>query len=236
MLTIRDVMSRPARAVQPETPLKEVAGLLVEHRISGLPVTDGDGHVLGVISEADLLMKEQGPGNVHHRRFSRYLGESTETRVQLAKLLAISAGEAMTAPAVTIGPDRPIAEAAAIMTARGINRLPVVEDEVLIGVVSRADLVRAYVRSDHELAGVVRDEVLHRTMWLDPALFEVVVRDGIVQIGGAVGRRSTAEMIERVSALIPGVVGVVSEIRWETDDRDVVAPDRDLVSAFSEQR
>jgi CBS domain-containing protein len=236
MLTIRDVMSRPALTVHPETPLKEVARELVDHRVSGLPVTDEQGRVVGVISEADLLMKEQGSANVHHRRFSRYLGESTETRAQLAKLAATSAGDAMTAPAITIGADRPIAEAAAIMTSRGINRLPVVDGETLIGVVSRADLVRAYVRSDAELEAVIRDEVLYRTMWLNPVLYDVSVRDGIAHIKGSVGRRSTAETIERVTALIPGIVDVIAEINWETDDREFVAPERDLVSAFTDRR
>lgn len=235
MLIIRDVMSRPALTVRPETSLKDVARLLVERRISGLPVSDALGVVLGVVSEADLLLKEQGVANVHHRPLARLLGESSATRAQLTKLAAITAGEAMTAPAITIGGDRPIAEAATLMTGRGINRLPVVDDGVLVGVVSRADLIRAYVRSDEDLAGIIRDEVLYRTLSLNPALYDVTVRDGIVCIGGSVRRRSTAGMIERVSALIPGVVGVVSELQWETDDRDVVAPERDLVSAISER-
>lgn len=235
MLTIRDVMSRPTLTVHPETPLKDVARLLVRHRISGLPVTDAGGRVLGVISEADLLLKEQGAANIGHRRLARLLGESTQTRAQLAKLAATSAGDAMTSPAVTISGDRPLAEAAATMTRRGINRLPVVDSGVLVGVVSRADLVRAYVRSDEELAGVVREEVIHRTMWLDPDLYDVSVRDGIVRIRGSVALRSTAEVIERVSALIPGVVAVTSELHWETDDRDVIAPERDLVSAYTDR-
>jgi CBS domain-containing protein len=236
MMKIRDVMSRPALTVRPETPLKEVARQLVEHRISGLPVTDAEGRVLGVISEADLLLKEGGPANVRHRRFSRYLGDSPKTRAQLAKLAATTAGEAMTAPAVTIDGDRPVSAAATVMTERGINRLPVVEAGILVGVVSRADLVRAYVRSDAELEAVVRDEVLYRALWVNPALFEVTVRNGIVRIAGSVGRRSTAEVIERVTRLVPGVVDVLPELHWELDDRDVVAPDRDLLSAFSAPR
>ena len=236
MLTVRDVMSRPALTVHPETPLKDVARLLVDHRISGLPVTDHDGRVVGVISEADLLLKEQGAANIAHRRLARLLGESTETRSQLAKLAATSAGDAMTAPAITIVGDRPLAEAAALMTGRGINRLPVVDDGALIGVVSRADLVRAYIRSDDELGAVVREEVLHRALWLDPLGFDVTVRDGIVRIRGSVGRRSTAAVIERVTALIPGVVSVACDVSWETDDGDLVAPERDLVSAYGDRR
>lgn len=236
MLTIRDVMTRPAMTVHFRTPLKDVARLLVEHRISGLPVTDDDGRVIGVISEADLLQKEQGADKVAHRHLARLLGETEETRNQLAKVAARTAGEAMSSPAITIDVDRSLTEAAALMIRRGVNRLPVIDEGTLVGVVSRADLVRAYVRSDEELANVVRDEVLHRTMWLNPRVFDVIVTDGIVRITGSVERRSTATVIERITALIPGVVAVVSEIHWETDDRDVVAPDRDLVSAYGDHR
>ena len=235
MLTIRDVMSRPALTVHSGTPLKDVARLLVDHRISGLPVTDDGGRVIGVISEADLLQKEQGADQVTHRHLARLLGETESTRNQLAKIAATTAGEAMSSPAITIGGDRPLTEAAALMTRRGINRLPVVDEGTLVGVVSRADLVRAYVRSDDELAEVVREEVLRRTMWLNPRLFDVVVTDGIVRISGSVERRSTAAVIERITALVPGVVAVVSEIHWEIDDHDVVAPERDLVSAYSDR-
>jgi CBS domain-containing protein len=233
MLTIRDVMSRPALTVHPETPIKDVARLLVEHRISGLPVVDADGRVLGVISEADLLLKEQGPDTIPHRHFARLLGESPASRAQRARLEATTAGEAMSAPAVTVTGDRPVAEAAALMTSRGINRLPVVEDGVLVGVVSRADLIRAYVRSDDELAEVIRRDVLLGTMWLDPILFKITVQNGIAGISGAVGRRSTAEVIERMVAMIPGIIDVVADIHWETDDRDLVAPGRDLISPWN---
>jgi CBS domain-containing protein len=236
MLHIKDVMSRPALTVHPETPLKDVARLLVEQRISGLPVTDDQGRVVGVISEADLLQKEQGAANISHRHFAWLLGETEETRSQLAKLAATTAGDAMTAPAVTIGGDRPLTEAAALMTSRKVNRLPVVDGDVLVGVVSRADLIRAYVRSDDELGAVIRDEVLHDTMWLNPRLFDVSVANGVVRIGGSVGRRSTAEVIARIAALVPGVVAVTSELHWDVDDREIVVPDKDLVSPYGDPR
>ena len=91
----------------------------------------------------------------------------------------------MTAPAVTIGPDRRVAEAAALMIARKVNRLPVVDDGRLVGIVTRADLVRAFVRSDAELAETIRDEVLLHILWLDPALFRVAVSDGVATIRAA---------------------------------------------------
>ena len=171
MLKVRDVMAREVVTVRPETALKDVAGLLVDQRISGVPVLDADRAVVGVVSEADLLIKEQGADSIRHRRMARLFGDSSESRRQLAKLTAVTAGEAMTAPAVTIGPDRRVAEAAALMIARKVNRLPVVDAGRLVGIVTRADLVRAFVRSDAELAETIRDEVLLHILWLDPTLF-----------------------------------------------------------------
>ena len=207
MLTVRDVMTRSVVSVGRNTPLKDVAQALIDHGISGVPVLD-EGTVLGVVSEADLLVKEQGPDAIHHRRFARFLGESRGSREQLVKLGAITAAEAMTAPAITIESFRPLHEAAAVMTARRVNRLPVVDDGRLVGIISRADLIRAYVRSDDELARTIRQDVILKILWLDPDLFEVEVKDGVASISGRVQRRSTAEMIERSLRMVPGIVDV----------------------------
>lgn len=218
MMTVRDVMTRSVISARRGTSLKGVAQLLVDHRISGVPVVDVDGAVLGVVSEADLLVKEQGADAVRHRPLARFLGESRESRAQLAKLGAVTAAEAMTVPAVTITSVRSIHEAAAIMTARRVNRLPVVDDGRLVGIVTRADLVRAYVRSDDELAKAIREDVLLHILWLDPALFTVVVADGVASIAGRVDRRSTAEMVERFVSMVPGIVDVHADVTWALDD------------------
>jgi CBS domain-containing protein len=221
MLKVRDVMSRSVISVHRGTPLKDVAGLLIDHRVSGVPVVDPDGAVLGVVSEADLLIKEQGAEAIRHRRLARFVGESRESRVQLAKLAALTAGEAMTSPAVTIGSGSRISEAAALMTARKVNRLPVVDDGRLVGIVTRADLVRAYVRSDDELSGTIREEVLLHILWLDPAEFSVVVSDGVASISGHVQRRSTAEMIGSTVSMVPGIIDVNTDVSWAVDDSRV---------------
>ena len=233
MMTVREAMTTSVVDVRPATPLKDVARLLVEHRISGLPVVDDDGAVLGVVSEADFLMKEQGAEAVPHRPLARIFGESQASRSQQAKVDALTAGEAMTAPAVTIEPGRRIIEAAAIMTTRRLNRLPVVENGRLVGIVTRADLVRAYVSSDEELVRTIREEVLLRTLWLDPVPFDVRVVDGVAAIRGRVERRSTAEMIERAVALVPGIVDVNAAIEWSLDDRQLEPVSIDAVFPFS---
>jgi CBS domain-containing protein len=232
MLVVRDVMSRSVVTVQRSTPLKDVAQALIDNNISGLPVIDADGAVLGVVSEADLLVKDGGPDAIRHRRLARFRGESTESRAQVVKLGAITAADAMTAPALTITSGRPLHEAAAIMTARRVNRLPVVDDGRLVGIISRADLVRAYVRSDEELATTIRQDVILRVMWFDPALFTVLVKDGVVSISGRVERRSTAEMIEQSVRMVPGVVDVYAAVSWSVDDKAVQPAGLDPIFPF----
>jgi len=234
--TVRDVMTEGVITVAPNTPLKEVARLLVEHAISGLPVVDGNGSLLGVVSEADFLLKEQGADAVRHRPLARLLGESDETRRELDKVEAETAGGAMTSPALTIDADEPIRTAAETMVRRRVNRLPVTDGGRLVGIVSRADLVRAYVRSDQELTAAIRDDVLLRALWLDPDRFDVRVTDGVAHIAGTAERRSTAAMVERVVSMVPGIVGVEADIRWQVDDREFEAPGRDYVSPYEPPR
>ena len=235
MLTVREAMTPNVITVRPETPLKEVAQVLIDANVSGLPVVDDSGKVLGVVSEADFLIKGQGALAIRHRRLARLLGESGSSRQQLNKLAARTAAEAMTTPAVTIEPSHSLAEAAARMIQRRVNRLPVVDRGWLVGIVTRADLVRAYLRSDEELAATIRDDVLLRSMWLDPAGFEVEVRNGEAQIRGHVDRRSTANIIEETIATIPGIVSVSAHITWALEDRDIRPASADPVFPYGER-
>lgn len=221
MLTVRDAMTTHVVTVGPDAQLKDVARILIDAGISGLPVVDDRGAVLGVVSEADFLIKGQGAQAVRHRRLARLIGESEATREQLAKLAARTAGEAMTGPAITIEPGRLLQQAAAVMTEHQVNRLPVVEDGRLVGIITRADLVRAYLRSDAELARVIREDVLLRVLWLDPAGFDVDVTNGVARVRGHVERRSTAAIVEEAISMVPGIVTVAADIRWTVDDRDI---------------
>ncbi len=232
MMNVRDVMTRSVISVGPTTPLKEAARLLVDHQISGLPVVGRGGEVVGILSEADFLVKAQGEGAIAHRPLVRIFGDSRESTAQLAKLAAVTAGGAMTSPALTIGPDARIADAAALMTSRHVNRLPVVDDGHLVGIVTRADLVRAYIRSDDELARTIREDVLLRILWLDPARFEVQVKDGVASVRGQADRRSTAEMVGRVVAMVPGIVDVVDFVTWALDDSELKPSTPDMVFPF----
>ena len=124
----------------------------------------------------------------------------------------------MSAPAITVNADRPLGEAAAIMLDRGVNRLPVIEAGRLVGIITRADLVRAYLRRDEDILRTVRDEVVGHTMWLDPDDLRVEVHEGMVRIAGTVDRRSTATILEKLIRLVDGVEGVANDLTWQFDD------------------
>jgi CBS domain-containing protein len=219
MKTVRDVMTGSVVSVPPDMPIKEVAQLLVERRISGLPVVDADGSVIGVVTEGDLLAKEHDLGSLQRRPLARIFGESRDARSLRAKAGARTAGQAMTAPPITIGADASIHDAASVMIDRKVNRLPVVDGGRLVGIVARADVVRTLARPDTDLVDDIRRDALWRALWIDPRSFKVEVDDGIATITGSVTRRSTAAIVERIVRSVPGVVDVVAKIEWSIDDR-----------------
>jgi len=208
-MKVKDVMTSDVVTVEPAASLKEVAALLVERRVSGLPVVDPDRKVLGVISEADILFKEcgeKGPQGV-----LAWLLEPGGP----AKLEATTAEEAMTAPARTIGPERPVVDAAKRMLEEAVNRFPVVdEDGTLVGIVTRADLVRAFVRSDEAIAREIREDVVLKTLWIAPEALDISVHQGAVRIGGSVETKTDAELIEAFARRVPGTVSVESHLSW----------------------
>jgi CBS domain-containing protein len=220
-MKVREIMTSRVISVGPETPLKEVARELADNGISGVPVVDGEGRVLGVVSEADFLVKEQEPPTRPPSLLAWLLEASDGQRGRQDKLHATTAREAMTAPAIVIGPEHDIREAAALLTRNRINRLPVVEDGELVGIVTRADLVETFLVPDEVLERRIAEEILRDTMWMRPDEVQVRVREGVATLEGTVDRRSTATIIERLVGHLDGIVGIRSELRWELDDRDL---------------
>jgi CBS domain-containing protein len=214
-MRVADVMQRDVVTVLPGASLKEAAELLVENRISGLPVVDAEGRVLGVFSETDLLFKEQGEPDAPS--WLAWLVDPLRL-VDREKLAAHRVGEAMTAPAQTISPRRSAAEAAKLMLGASVNRLPVVDGGKLVGIVSRADLVRAFVRSDAEIAKEIRSGVVERGMWIDSRLLDVRVDAGEVTLAGCLDTRRDAEVLPRLVRAVPGVVDVESHLTWREPD------------------
>jgi len=207
-MKIRDVMSKDVLTTTPAAPLKEAALTLAREGISGLPVIE-DGVVIGVISEADVIAKE---GNEH--KTGGFLAWFLDPRDPWLddRLAAKTVGDAMTSPAIVIGPDRPLSEAATLMIEDGVNRLPVVEDGVLVGLVTRADLVRAFVRTDDEVRHEIEDDVIRRVLWLERDTLRVSVENGIVTLEGKVPTKTDLELVPSFVRRVPGVVEVESRL------------------------
>jgi CBS-domain-containing membrane protein len=224
---MRDVMTREVVAVDEQASFKEIAATMAEHRVSALPVLDEHGRVAGIVSEADLLLKEEFPEGPAGGRLFR----GHRQRVERAKAAGDTAAELMTAPAVTIGPDATVTEAARLLHRHGIKRLPVVDPAgPLLGIVSRADLLKVFLRSDAEIAQEVRQEVLLRAMWVDPDTVTVKVRDGVVTLIGELERRSLIPIAVSLVHGIDGVVDVVDRLTFEIDDSPIMVPSDLLIS------
>lgn len=208
-MLVRDVMTTDVVTARLDTPLKEVARLLVERRISGVPVIDAAGQIVGVVSESDFVAREARAGETRAGSVLGRLGSVLSPRS--SGLSATTAQGAMTSPPITIRPDRPVSEAAAVMVRHRINRLPVVANGRLVGIITRADIVRAFARSDAELLETIR----HSLRAVD-GLRVVSVRDGIVTLAGTVKHESLARTAREMVERIEGVVAVHDrDLSWE---------------------
>jgi CBS domain-containing protein len=215
-MRVEQIMSRDVVSVTPATSVKDVARVLLENGVSGVPVVADDGVVLGVVSSGDILVKVSADLGRREHPSNWLFG--VDERVEL-KRGAESAAEAMTRPAVTVDPGCTVAGAARLMVRRGIDRLPVVDRGKLVGIVTRRDIVQAFARPDRELAEQVRTEALLETLWIDPETVDVSVEAGNVTVTGTVESRTIAELVPVYASLVPGVVSVdVSDLHWQTDD------------------
>jgi CBS-domain-containing membrane protein len=213
--TVKDVMTENVISVTDATPYKEIVQLLAKHAVSAVPVVDSANRVIGVVSEADLLHKMEYSGLEPHV----HLLERKRRRVARAKAAGDVASDLMSSPVVTISPDVSLAAVAKVMDDERVKRLPVVDEHGhLAGIVSRRDLLRVYLRGDDALRQEIRDQVLRRTLWIDPETITVVVDGGVVTLSGTADRRSTAQITVRLCESVDGVVEVVDQLRYEYDD------------------
>ena len=211
-LTVRDIMTTNVVTVRADASFKEIAVRLREHRVSAFPVLDKDGTVIGVVSEADLLLKEALPLSEEALSEEDALeGARPGILRQRAqeKARALTAADLMSRPAVTVGVEDSVEHAARLMYARGVKRVPVTDAAGrLVGIVSRADVLSVFGRADEEIREQIVAEVIRGEFGADPEKFGVTVADGVVTMTGQPGSVSLGrDLLSRVRH-VQGVVSV----------------------------
>ncbi len=222
MMRARELMSTPVITVSPETSLKGVAEKMAAHNVSGVPVVDQSGRLVGIVSESDVLTKleYQEP----RRGLVGLLDSFAHTVGAAKKLEAHTAADLMTGRVISAGPDASFREMLHLMISYDVNRLPIVESNRVIGIVTRADLLRTLARPDAAVTEDAQWRLLH-DLWIDPSGLTVTTQKGIVTITGEVGTRSEAELVKHWIAHMEGVVDVdTRDLRYRIDDRDVRPP------------
>jgi CBS domain-containing protein len=210
---VQDVMTTDVVSARETTSYKDLVELLATRRVSAVPVVDDRGHVLGVVSEADLLLKRERPA----RPLAQVL--SAPRRRERAKAEATVAAGLMSRPAVTIDPQATVVAAARRLHASGVKRLPVVDaGGRLVGIVSRVDLLKGFLRPDEELHQEILEDVIFGDLFMGPDRFDVHVKDGVVVLQGRCERRSLIPTVVRAVAAVDGVVRVENRLGYDVDD------------------
>ncbi|HET6352678.1 CBS domain-containing protein [Streptomyces sp.] len=225
---VASVMVGDVVSVTPATPFKDVAKLLAEYDITGLPVLDDDGRVLGVVSESDLLVRQASAGGADEEqqgpRHGRTARSAADTRYD--KREGLTARLLMSAPAITVHAEDTVAKAARTMLRRGVERLPVVDaDDRLVGIVTRRDLLQVFLRPDSEIRRHVVEDVLTDTLGLAPNVIEVHVVDGVVTLEGQLERHSQIPVVLQLTQRLDGVVSVVDRLSSRVNDSGLTPPE-----------
>ena len=202
---VKDLMTTQVVTVGPATPFKEIVARLAEHKVSAVPVVDDAGLVLGVVSEADLLLKEEFPDP----DADLPLFWTKRRRAEHDKAAAAVARDLMTVAVVSISPDATVAEAARRMHTAQVKRLPVLgEGGRLVGIVSRSDLLKVFNRPDEAIRREIIDEVIVGEFMMDPDRFFIQVHEGVAVLEGRVEQRSLLPLLVRAVRGVEGVVRV----------------------------
>ena len=220
--TVKDVMTTRVIWVKKDATFREMAVALRDHRVSAFPVIDDDGKVVGVVSEADLLTKEALDGEPGV--FSGILHRRDQNKAR-----GVTAGDLMTTAVVAVRPGDTVEHAAKLMYDRGVKRLPVTDESGhLVGIISRADVLSVFARTDEDIRKEITGEVLLGEFLTDPRTLDVAVKDGIVTLAGVPETSESGHEIVRRIRHVQGVVAVRDRLTYPPP-----APPRDRYDVLS---
>ena len=212
--TVFEVMTHDVVTAAPETPFKEIAGLFADHDVSAVPVVGADRRLLGVVSEADLLRSTAELPDLEGRWAGVRL-LSQERGMPDAE----TAAQLMTSPTVTAQANWNLVETARTMQRKAVKRLPVTDETGrLVGIISRSDLLRPFLRSDTAIRDEIEHDVLSDTLRLAPDTIRVRVDDGVVRLTGRVAERADIRVIVRLCRSVDGIVALHESIEYVYDD------------------
>lgn len=211
-----DVMTRDVATVTPDTPLTAIAELMLSRRISGVPVVEPDGRLAGVLSEADLMWRAEGEGEPRRSWWTSLLSGRPLAAADFIRTHGTRADDVMTRDVVTVAEDTPIEDIIDLFERRRIKRVPVVRDGLLIGIVSRSDLLRTLAGARPEPPAATDDAALQDRLqailaeqpWVDPGRVNVVVEGGIARLSGLVGSEVERRALHVAAHSVPGVAGI----------------------------
>jgi CBS domain-containing protein len=220
---VEAVMTKDVIAITEETPYYEIVRTLAERSIKAVPVIDARRHVVGIVSDADLLRKEEYKDQAEA---DRPMFEGRRHRTARAKAAATHAAGLMSTKVVCLTPDMPVAKAARSLAEHGYKQAPVVDGEGrLAGIVTRSDLLRLFLRPDEDIRTEIVQEVLVSGMWQDPARVQVRVDDGVVTLSGTLDAKSLIPICVKLTTAVDGVIDVNNGLSFDYDDtRPLVYP------------
>ena len=231
-----DVMTRDLVTVGPGTPVAQAIRLMLDNQVSGLPVLDGAGKMVGILTEGDLLRRSETGTERHRPRWLELLMGPGRMASEYVRTHGRKVEEIMTSDLVSVTGDTPLDEVVGLMERRRIKRLPVLEDDVLVGIVSRADLLRSLLRAlDTEHSETRRDDEildqilaeLAKSAWVPRDGLSISVKDGVVALNGVILDEKEREALRVVAENAPGVRAVEDHLVWvEPVSGTVIEPPR----------
>jgi len=219
-----DIMTTNVVSVLPETPVRDIAALMVEKHISGVPVCSASGTLVGIISESDLLRRPELGTEKHRPRWLSFFTSTDEQAREFTKSHALHADEVMSKEVFAVNEDAPLDDVVELMEKHNIKRVPVIAHGKLVGIVSRVDIVRALAarqsevmppppESDAEIRATMND-VLKHEKWALSAVVNVIVSDGVVHLWGVIDSKDQREALHVAAENIPGVKSVEDHLTF----------------------